>query len=103
MNTDEYKLERRLDAMERTLAILERRIEALEGLERTNREVELDVAAIVRELRSTILPNLLPGNKPLRRGHRILSPEARADTQRATLAIARSVRAQKIKDRKGLV
>lgn len=65
-------------------------LQLLYALERTVRDLEVDVAAIIHELRENGHPNLLQG-KPAYVGHRaVLTEETRTARRRRNIALARS-------------
>lgn len=65
--------------------------ERLDALERLIRDLEVDVAAIIHELRANGLPQLLK-DRPAYVGHRghVVAPETAAQIRRRNAAIARA-------------
>lgn len=87
------ELQTRIDDKDRAIASMTTRLSRLEGLESLLRDIEVDVAAIITELRASVLPKLLRG-KRAHVGHRTdgprLSPETVHETRKRTAAIARA-------------
>lgn len=87
------ELHRRLAKQERTIELLVKRVERFEKLETLLRDMEVDVACILTELRLGGFPNLLRGRRA-RVGHAsqgaVLTPEAKRELRLRQAATARA-------------
>ena len=86
------RLEQRIDAQERLIEGMMRKLER-DGMERLVRELEVDVAAMIAELRVAGHPQLLRGRRATlahtKHGAN-LSPEARREIRRQSAAATRA-------------